>query len=132
MNNNTETIEQGLTDKCFSVLDYLYPNCQKEMSYVQFENAINSLKSIANWQKEQDEDKFKEDPVNFLLNNALRLLTEEQRESLTLSLIERTKYKELLDSYNELLRDMLDTAKNGYVDAVWLENYILNIINQQN
>lgn len=60
MNNNTETIEQGLTDKCFSVLDYLYPNCQKEMSYVQFENAINSLKSIANWQKEQDEAKYKE------------------------------------------------------------------------
>jgi hypothetical protein len=59
MNNNTETTEQGLTDKCFSVLDYLYPNCQKEMSYVQFENAINSLKSIANFQKEQDEAKYK-------------------------------------------------------------------------
>ena len=68
MNNNTETMEQGLTDKCFSVLDYLYPNCQKEMSYVQFENAINSLKSIANWQKEQDEAKSLQEKIEAIFD----------------------------------------------------------------
>jgi len=42
MNKNTETID----DKCRDVLNYLYPNNETEMSYLQNKNSINSLKSI--------------------------------------------------------------------------------------
>jgi hypothetical protein len=47
--NKQETLE----DACDRVLDYLYPNCKKEMSSLQYNNSINSLKSIAKWQQEQ-------------------------------------------------------------------------------
>ena len=35
------------------VLNYLLPNCKKEMSSLQYTNAINSLKSIAKWQQKR-------------------------------------------------------------------------------
>jgi hypothetical protein len=44
-----ETVE----DACDRVLNYLYPNCKKEMSSLQYGNSINSLKSIAKWQQER-------------------------------------------------------------------------------
>lgn len=44
-----ETVE----DACDRVLSYLYPNCKKEMSSLQYGNSINSLKSIAKWQQER-------------------------------------------------------------------------------
>lgn len=58
----SEAIKQVITDKlkqetledaCDRVLNYLYPNCKKEMSSLQYGNSINSLKSIAKWQQER-------------------------------------------------------------------------------
>lgn len=74
----------------------------------------------ANWQKQQDEAKYKENPANYLLTNALRSLNEEQLNSLTLSLIERSKYKKLLESHNELLGrlELINPILLKYADAI--------------
>jgi hypothetical protein len=48
-----EPKQETLEDACDRVLDYLYPNCKKEMSSLQYGNSINSLKSIAKWQQKQ-------------------------------------------------------------------------------
>jgi hypothetical protein len=42
--------KETLEEVCDKVLNYLYPNCKKEMSNLQYTNSINSLKSIAKWQ----------------------------------------------------------------------------------
>ena len=60
---NKETLEEV----CDKVLNYLYPNCRKEMSNLQYTNSINSLKSIAKWQQEQEKNKFSEEEVLQLL-----------------------------------------------------------------
>jgi hypothetical protein len=44
--------QETLEDACDRVLNYLYPNCKKEMSSLQYGNSINSLKYIAKWQAE--------------------------------------------------------------------------------
>jgi hypothetical protein len=45
--------QETLEEVCDKVLNYLYPNCKKEMSSLQYNNSINSLKSIAKWQEER-------------------------------------------------------------------------------
>jgi hypothetical protein len=45
--------QETLEEACDKVLNYLYPNCKKKMSSLQYGNAINALKSIANWQVEK-------------------------------------------------------------------------------
>lgn len=90
MNKNTETIE----DKCRDVLNYLYPNNETEMSCLQNKNSIDALKSIANWQKEQNEAKIKVLELCFEQAKETNKVLDEQWE---------VKYKALLDSHNELL-----------------------------
>jgi hypothetical protein len=48
-----EPKQETLEEVCDKVLNYLYPNCKKEMSSLQYNNSINSLKSIAKWQQER-------------------------------------------------------------------------------
>jgi hypothetical protein len=43
---NKETLEEV----CDNVLNYLIPDCKKEMSVIQYNNAMDALKSIADWQ----------------------------------------------------------------------------------
>jgi hypothetical protein len=45
--------QETLEEACDKVLNYLYPNCKKEMSSLQYGNSINSLKYIAKWQEER-------------------------------------------------------------------------------
>jgi hypothetical protein len=91
MDNNTqiETVE----DKCKDVLNYLFPNNEGEMSCLQIKNSTGALKSIANWQKQQDE-------------------AYTQHLETTIKLWE-SKYKEILDSHNELLEKLKKTAEFG-------------------
>jgi len=42
--------QETLEEVCDKVLNYLYPNCKKEMSNLQYTNSIISLKYIAKWQ----------------------------------------------------------------------------------
>jgi hypothetical protein len=63
--NKQETLE----DACDRVLNYLYPNCKKEMSSLQYGNSINSLKYIAKWQQEQDKKLYSEEEVLSILND---------------------------------------------------------------
>ena len=46
---NKETLEEV----CHKVLNYLYPNLKKQMTDLQYYNAIDSLKSIAKFQEQQ-------------------------------------------------------------------------------
>ena len=98
MNNNTqiETVE----DKCRDILNYLFPNNEGEMSYLQTKNSIDALKSIAKWQKEQDE----------------------------------AKYKELLDSHNELLEGIKEISEIsdgiGVLNQNWLKGFCEELINK--
>jgi hypothetical protein len=59
--------KETLEEVCDKVLNYLYPNCKKEMSNLQYTNSINSLKSIAKWQQEQDKNKYSEEEVKKLI-----------------------------------------------------------------
>jgi hypothetical protein len=116
MNNNTqiETVE----DFCKKYRKYLIEklngigNFSGDGMFVG--DVYEAMIDFYNWQKQQDEAKYKETPVNYLLTNALRSLNEEQLNSLTLSLIERSKYKELLESHNELL-EFAEHCCNNYV-----------------
>jgi hypothetical protein len=45
--------QETLEEVCDKVLNYLHPNCKKEMSNLQYTNSINSLKFIAKWQQER-------------------------------------------------------------------------------
>jgi len=45
--------QETLEELCDRVLNYLYPNCKREMSGLQYTNEINSLKLIAEWQAER-------------------------------------------------------------------------------
>jgi hypothetical protein len=55
--------QETLEDACDRVLNYLYPNCKKEMSSLQYGNSINSLKSIAKWQQERSNEMFTKDDL---------------------------------------------------------------------
>jgi hypothetical protein len=46
---NKETLEEV----CDKVLNYLIPDCKKEMSIVQYSNAMYALRFIADWQAER-------------------------------------------------------------------------------
>ena len=46
---NKETLEEV----CDGVLNYLIPDCKKEMSIVQYSNAMYALRFIADWQAER-------------------------------------------------------------------------------
>ena len=63
-----------LEDVCDKVLNYLHPNCKKEMNGLQYTNAINSLKYIAQYQSEQ---LFKDDVIQ-TLEKGLELLLKKQ------------------------------------------------------
>jgi hypothetical protein len=45
--------QETLEEVCDKVLNYLHPNCKKEMSNLQYTNSITSLKFIAKWQQER-------------------------------------------------------------------------------
>ena len=45
--------QETLEEVCDKVLNYLYPNCKKEMSNLQYTNSIISLKYITKWQAER-------------------------------------------------------------------------------
>ena len=66
-NIQEEPKQETLEDACDRVLNYLYPNCKKEMSSLQYGNSINSLKYIAKWQQEQDKKLYSEEEVIKLL-----------------------------------------------------------------
>ena len=68
-----EPKQKTLEEACDKVLNYLYPNCKKEMSSLQYGNSINSLKSIAKWQQER---MYSEEEVLELLNNREQYLIE--------------------------------------------------------
>jgi hypothetical protein len=46
---NKETLEEV----CDGVLNYLIPDCKKEMSVIQYNNAMDALKSITDWQSKR-------------------------------------------------------------------------------
>jgi hypothetical protein len=66
-----EPKQETLEDACDRVLNYLYPNCKKEMSSLQYGNSINSLKYIAKWQQEQDKKLYSEEEVEAIWKFAL-------------------------------------------------------------
>ena len=70
--------KETLKEVCDKVLNYLYPNCKKEMSNLQYTNSINSLKSIAKWQQEQDENKklySEEEVIDLLYKRDIHLVS---------------------------------------------------------
>ncbi len=116
-------------DKCNDVLNYLFPNNETEMSCLQIKNSIDALKSIANWQKEQDEIKYNSLSVDELLlerekleklirskdemalvNYELKQLGIDELPKSYITDLE-SKYKELLDSHNELLEASIKAAE---------------------
>jgi hypothetical protein len=68
---NKETLEEV----CDKVLNYLIPDCKKEMSVIQYSNAMDALKSIADWQAKQ---LFKDDAIQ-TLEKGLGLLLKKQQ-----------------------------------------------------
>ena len=69
---NKETLEEV----CDKVLNYLIPDCKKEMSVIQYSNAMDALKSIADWQAKQ---LFKDDAIQ-TLEKGLGLLLKNQQK----------------------------------------------------
>jgi len=114
MNNNTqiETVE----DKCRDVLNYLYPNNKTEMSCLQNKNSIDALKSIANWQKQQDEAKMLEQ-----FDKGFAAGSNESTNRFN------EQYKELLESHNELL-ERLSVTQSWLNES--LKHPIANIFNE--
>jgi hypothetical protein len=71
--------QETLEEVCDKVLNYLYPNCKKEMSNLQYTNSINSLKSIAKWQQEPEQF-FNDDRVKTLEKEIEYLLKKQEQD----------------------------------------------------
>ncbi len=140
MNNNTQI--EKLEDECRDVLNYLFPNNKTEMSYLQNKNAIDALKSIANFQKQQDKAKYNSLSVDELLlereklENLIRskdemALVNYELKQLGIDELPKSyitdleaKYQELLDSHNELLKTvrLIEASIAGALDGLELDN----------
>jgi hypothetical protein len=129
--------QETLEEVCDKVLNYLYPNCKKEMSNLQYTNSINSLKSIAKWQQEPEQF-FNDDRVKTLEKASKRAVKSGLFKDETLFIAgakfqqEQDKNKfseeEVLEQLNILMSlpsSTLDkfTDDNGNITIKWFEQF---------
>ena len=90
---NKETLEKV----CDKVLNYLLPDCKKQMSVIQYSNAMDALKSIADWQAKQ---LFKDDAIQTLEKGLGLLLKKQQTMYSEEDMMKAVRFGELYKSEN--------------------------------